>query len=274
LVAGPTGRARPDWGLDNTSTTDLVFEHACHRVQAALAQRFGLRDFFAVTTEWRPYWDALPTDALEDSEDPALPLARAAWLEARRPPFRDVLERALHATARLAEVARAVAPASSLWRSTEKLHASGFGPSSNPKLRCAECAWSREKKGKLACHQAERLGRKQLLIEPESSACELWEARLDRESCATCGACCREGFDRVELRARDGLRKKHPELVQEDRWGVFVPRPNGKCLALVGAGASPPYRCSVYPDRPRACAEFEIGSSACLLARRRAGVSP
>ena len=54
LVAGPSERQRPDWGLDNTSERDLVYEHACHRLQATLAGRYGLRDFFAVTTEWRP----------------------------------------------------------------------------------------------------------------------------------------------------------------------------------------------------------------------------
>jgi hypothetical protein len=63
LVAGP-GAARADWGLSNEDARDLVLEHACHRVQAALADRHGLRALFAVTTEWRPYWDALPIDPL------------------------------------------------------------------------------------------------------------------------------------------------------------------------------------------------------------------
>src|SRR5690606_21379798 len=56
LVSGPRGWSLPDWGLSNTDDSDLVYEHACHRLQAALAQPFGLRQFFAVTTEWRPYW--------------------------------------------------------------------------------------------------------------------------------------------------------------------------------------------------------------------------
>jgi hypothetical protein len=37
LVAGERGKRLFDWGLDNTSERHLVFEHACHRVQAALA---------------------------------------------------------------------------------------------------------------------------------------------------------------------------------------------------------------------------------------------
>ncbi|HMV70142.1 MAG TPA: hypothetical protein PKA64_25095, partial [Myxococcota bacterium] len=61
LVQGPSGRRRVDWGLDNTDDdAAAVEEHACHRLQAALLDRYGLRRVLAVTTSWRPYWDALP----------------------------------------------------------------------------------------------------------------------------------------------------------------------------------------------------------------------
>src|SRR5688500_3258669 len=124
LVAGEEGRARPDWGLDNTSERDLVFEHACHRLQASLAQRFGLRHFFAVTTEWRPYWDALPEDPLAHSDDPALPIARRALARAGQPPFAAVLDDALQRTAEIADLVRGLSPADSLFRLTRARHPS------------------------------------------------------------------------------------------------------------------------------------------------------
>jgi Fe-S-cluster containining protein len=78
----------------------------------------------------------------------------------------------------------------------------------------------------------------------------------------------------VPVRARDPIRRRHPELVHSDRHGLHVPRPEGRCLALVGVGdASQPYRCRVYEDRPRACAEFEVAGDACLSARRRVTLS-
>jgi hypothetical protein len=273
LVAGPKRRAEPDWGLANTSDQDLVFEHACHRVQAALARPYGLRAFFAVTTEWRDYWDALPEDPLADCDDPALPSARRAFAQAQAEPWAEVLAEALESTARLSEIARGVAPNDSLWRQTRARHISGFLAHERKELRCGDCAWSRVHGKKLRCRQSERVGRATLRVESSTPACEYWEPRLSEASCKSCGACCREGFDRVELRRSDTLRKKHPELVREDQWGVFVPRPDGRCLALVGDGEQAAFRCSVYADRPRSCGEFEIGGSACLVARRRVGLS-
>src|SRR5690606_12500853 len=91
LIAGPRGRTLPDWGLSNTDDADLVYEHACHRLQAALAMPYGLRDFFAVTTDWRPYWDALPRDTLADGEDPAIPLAREGYRRSQLEPVRSAL---------------------------------------------------------------------------------------------------------------------------------------------------------------------------------------
>jgi hypothetical protein len=271
LVAGPEGRRRPDWGLDNTSERDLVFEHACHRVQAALAQPYGLRHFFAVTTEWRPYWDALPEDPLAPSDDPALPIARRALLASEQPPFAEALRDALSATAALADVVRPDAPEGSLWRLTRARHASGFLQHEDPSLRCGACAWFHRGSRGPSCRQAAQKGRDRAGVHRELAACDRWEPRLTAESCETCGACCREGFDRVELRRGDTLQKTRPELVHNDRFGPFLPRPDGRCVALQGDGRAAAYRCTVYAARPRACAEFEVGGAACLVARRRVG---
>lgn len=272
LVASPDGRALPDWGLDNQSDRDREREHACHRVQAALAAPYGLRDFFAVTTDHREHWDALPDDPLKGSADPAVLLARRALIEAEKPPWKEALSRALEATARLAEVAREAAPEGSLWRTTRARHGSGFLAHDDPEKTCGACAWSYRKAGKLGCRQADRAGRRDVRVRALSAACDRFEPRLSEESCGACGACCREGFDRVEVRARDVVKKRHPQLVVTDSWGVFLPRPDGRCVALEGGGDTA-FRCRIYGDRPRACAELEVGGAACLDARRRVGIS-
>ncbi|HET9954524.1 MAG TPA: YkgJ family cysteine cluster protein [Polyangiaceae bacterium] len=273
LVAGPSGRRQPDWGLDNFSDRDLVLEHACHRVQASLAASYGLREFFAVTTQWRGYWDALPQDPLEPSDDPAIPIARRAMQEATSPPFSEVLRDALEATQRIADLVREVAPPDSLWRQTRASHPSGFQFHPDAGLRCRECAWSLGKGNFRRCRQALRLHRSTRMSR-ELAACERWEPRLTDESCMTCGACCREGFDRVELGAKDdGLRKRHLQLISEDRFGEFLARPDGRCVALTGDGSSAAFRCTIYAERPRSCADFGVASAACLIARRRVRLS-
>ena len=93
LVAGKRGNLLEDWGLSNIDDRDLVYEYAAHRVQAALSHPFGLRDFMAVTTDWRPYWDALPDNPLLADDDPATPIAREAFYLARSEPFQSVLDR-------------------------------------------------------------------------------------------------------------------------------------------------------------------------------------
>ncbi|MEJ7593816.1 MAG: hypothetical protein WKF77_19935 [Planctomycetaceae bacterium] len=72
-------------GTFNTSKRDLVYEFACHRLQAALSAPFGLRAFMAVTTSWRPYWDALPEDPLKDGDDPAIAIAQTGFQLAQTP---------------------------------------------------------------------------------------------------------------------------------------------------------------------------------------------
>src|SRR5690606_5120027 len=109
LVAGPNALSQVDWGLANVDDRDLVLEHACHRLQAKLSARHGLRDFFAVTTEHRPYWDALPPDPLAAGDDPAIAIAQRAYHAARREPWGSALQAAFEATARIAAVARTFA---------------------------------------------------------------------------------------------------------------------------------------------------------------------
>ena len=153
LVAGRRGFHLEDWGLTNVDDRDLVYEYAAIRVQATLSQRFGLRPFMAVTTDWRPYWDALPFDPLADGDDPAIELAREGVHLARFEPFKSVLEKALSATATIADVVRQSATDDSLWSQSEALHRLGSLLSKDPAHRCGDCAWAFEGELGLACRQ-------------------------------------------------------------------------------------------------------------------------
>jgi hypothetical protein len=267
LVAGPDRRALVDWGLDNASERDVVYEHATNRLQAALADRFGLRRFLATTTEYRAYYDSLGADPLASCEDPAAARASAALEQARQSTWWEPLDAALQRTAELATVVRGSAPDDSLWSTTERLHRAGFVESPNPGIRCGECAWFSESGCRQSGAAADRVS-----VSPDERGCKRFEARFDVSECGRCGACCREGFHTVELQGDEPIVRKRPDLVREESGRLVVPRPSGRCLALVGTGAEP-YRCVVYGIRPRSCTEFPIAGDACLEARRRVGLS-
>jgi hypothetical protein len=278
LVAGTQSVQRADWGLSNTDQQDLVLEHACHRLQAALSDRHGLRHFFAVTTDHRPYWDALPADPLVGDSDPAIAIARGAFREARRGKWANALEAALEATARIATVVRPFTNRESLWSATQALHRSGFPIGADASQRCGQCAWlmlAGPGHALPRCRQtrdgAQSVARR---VEPDEQGCARFEPSFDDTACGPCGACCRQGFDLVLVRPRDRVQTRHPQLIQNDRHGPHLPRPNGLCVALDGQGdAARPYRCRIYQDRPRACADFALRGDACLQARRRVGLS-
>jgi hypothetical protein len=116
LVAGPEGRKRKDWGLENTDKRDAVLEQATNRLQAALTLPHGLRFVFGTTTDFRDYYDALPEDPLAGDDDPAIAVARRALDEAQTEPWHGALQRALARTATIAAIASEVAEDGSLWR--------------------------------------------------------------------------------------------------------------------------------------------------------------
>lgn len=272
LVAGPRRMKRVDWGMENVDQRDLLEEHACHRLQAALADRHGLRALFAVTTEHRSYWDKLPVDPLALGEDPAIGLARDANDRASREPWASALTLALTQTASIAALLRENAPADSVWARTRALHASGFPLADDSSLQCGACGFSFLQGNVLRCRKTRALpGAVGKRVSEHARACVRFEPKLSERSCADCGACCREAFDRVDVRARDLIKSRHPQLVSVDGYGAHLARPDGKCVALDREQAS--YRCSVYEDRPRACADFEVAGDACLTARRRVGLS-
>ena len=119
LVQGPESLSQVDWGL-SVEGRDAVEEHATHRVQAALADAHGLRGFFAVTTDWRPYFDALAADPFAPNpgfadDETSIALALAAWDRAVNDPWREPLQAALRATAVIARASAPFARDPSLW---------------------------------------------------------------------------------------------------------------------------------------------------------------
>lgn len=279
LVAGPDAMREPDWGMCGADGEDLLREHASQRLQAALGRAHGLRAFMAPTTEHRAYYDALPDDPFAPDADAAVALAREAWLRAKGGAWAGAIETALAATARVAATVRPFAEARSLWSTPASLHSTGFPLVNDGARTCGECAWlfvGGPGRGATQCRQTRSgTGSVARRVDASERACARWEARFDDGECGHCGACCREGFDLAPVRRGEAIVRLHPSLVHRDAQGrLHLPRPDGRCVALVGIGASDGrYRCRVYADRPRACANLEVAGDACLAARRRVGLS-
>jgi len=275
LVAGRRGFKLEDWGLSNIDDSDVVNEYAAIRLQAALSRPYGLRDFMAVTTDWRPYWESLPENPLADGADPAIALAQDGHFLSRMKPFDAVLKRALSATALIADAVRDNSVReNSLWNLTKARHRLGSLLSDSNELKCGDCAWSVAEGPKLVCLQHKEFDEAAPSVETEELGCEKWEPKFTIEDCGSCGACCREGFDLLTVKPDDPFKILHPELVQLRDDGEYgVPRPNGRCVALDGDGDVQPYRCRHYQNRPENCGLFEVGGIGCLQARRRVGLS-
>jgi len=118
LVEGPEAFDRPDWGLQIDNPVHRVREHACLRLQAALADRHGLRELLAATTNFRKYYDTLSCEPLDSDTDPAARIARHGWDRANTGAWSAPLDHALRMTAQIAAAVGSVAPQDSLWSRT------------------------------------------------------------------------------------------------------------------------------------------------------------
>ena len=138
LIEGKRAWSKVDWGLDNIDQQHLVNELACHRLQAALADQVGLRSFFAVTTDWRPYYEQIPikwnepqstkqvlqwAEAFDRSLDEAQNLDKRAILLADKglsllndeQYFSQALSQALKQSASIAQILKPCVAVNSLW---------------------------------------------------------------------------------------------------------------------------------------------------------------
>ena len=116
LVEGPECLTKPDWGLESFNPARKVHEHACLRLQAALAGQYGMRSFFASTTVFRRYYDQLPADPLADGDDPAIAMAQSAMRSLEAGPWKHPLHDALRRTSIIAGAVQDVADTGSLWK--------------------------------------------------------------------------------------------------------------------------------------------------------------
>ena len=141
LIEGPEKWVYPDWGLENTDARHLANELACHRLQAHLADHYDLRDFFAATTDWRPYFDCLPKEAMtaQDSEmiknwshsfrlevsyaqrldQEAVLLATQGLQRAQALSWLSELRSALHTTRQVRELVSSYALPQSIWLNSQ-----------------------------------------------------------------------------------------------------------------------------------------------------------
>jgi hypothetical protein len=281
LIEGHDGLEREDWGLDNTSNRDVPREHACLRLQAHLAGRYGLRGMLAPTTDFRGFYDALPDDPLAPRHHPEVTLAILGLRRADKPPWGPHVADALAATAAIAgRAADYVRPKDELpplhaaVDPAPDAHPTGLPPSPmTTGDRCAGCAWRfRGGPGTPVdrCRQADNAR-----IDPNWPACARFEPPVD---CQACGACCRAAYHSVTVSRRDPVVTAHPYLINNRGRYLEIARRGDRCAALEGGtvstdGALEPYRCVIYDDRPKNCREFENGGAHCLTARRRVGLS-
>lgn len=284
LTEGVDARHKSDWGLDNETDIHHHREHGCLRLQATLARRYGLGAFFAPTTDFRAYYDALGDCPLEPKWDPSVALAIAGLRLVDRPPFAPHLELALARTRAIADIVTAAldgaAPqsGSDLWATVAEppaRHRTGLpGHPAPTASTCGNCAWhyTAGKKAPVSrCRQAG--GARTGASEP---ACERFEPHLD---CQHCGACCREAYHSVTIPASSPFIRRHPELVVVREAYTEIRREGDRCAALGGGvadvttGSFEPYACRHYDDRPSPCRGFTAESNNCLTARRRVSLS-
>jgi hypothetical protein len=261
ITEGEAALAKPDWGLDNVPE-HVEREHACLRLQASLADRFGLRGPMAPTTPYRDYYAALPVDPLSGA-DGAAARAAAAFVRLASSTWRAPIEEALAETAAAVGAGTGAAAAA--------LHPLGFGlgPASES---CGSCAWAYEGGRGTAvtrCRQSAPANGDGARTARSHPACVYWEPVVD---CRTCGACCREAYHSVTVSMRDPVVWQEPALIVRHGARFEIRREGPRCAALVVEGSSQ-YSCSIYEHRPRPCREFEAGGRHCLDARRRVGLS-
>ncbi len=116
LVEGPEAWSQADWGL---GSAPKEHEFACLRLQASLADPYGLRWVLASTTDFRTFYDQLPRDALR-GEDASAVMAREGFGRAQHSPWSEAIHSALQRTLEIARVVQPLALPSSVWSRAQR----------------------------------------------------------------------------------------------------------------------------------------------------------
>lgn len=97
--------------------------------------------------------------------------------------------------------------------------------------------------------------------------------------CVPCGACCVYGLV-IPINRRDPEPlRRYIEVTLDEAPEVVVERAferderDGRCVNMAG-DVGVEIGCTVYPDRPQICRDFDAGSDRCLGYRRMYGIDP
>lgn len=105
------------------------------------------------------------------------------------------------------------------------------------------------------------------------------DASVPIPDCVTCGACCVYGLV-IPINRRDPEPlERYIEVTLDDAPEVVIERVferderDGRCVNMAGE-VGVEIGCTVYPDRPQICRDFDAGSDRCFGYRRMYGIDP
>ncbi len=105
------------------------------------------------------------------------------------------------------------------------------------------------------------------------------DASVPTPDCTRCGACCVYGLVIPINRREPEPLLRYIEVTLDDAPDVVVERAferdetDGRCSNLAGE-VGVEIGCTVYPDRPQLCRDFDAGSDRCFGYRRMHGIDP
>ena len=105
------------------------------------------------------------------------------------------------------------------------------------------------------------------------------DASVPIPDCVTCGACCVYGLVIPINRREPEPLERYIEVTLDDAPDVVIERAferdegDGRCVNMAG-DVGVEIGCTVYPDRPQICRDFDAGSDRCFGYRRMYGIDP
>ena len=260
--------ARADWGLDNTRRPRLVARARvparCRRARA----RYGLRGFSRRPPTTARSGTRCRRSARADRGQAARDRAGVRGLVARasRPVGRGA-EAALSATAAFASAVRRSPRVDSLWDPTQAAARERLPPAARRPAQPAGLAHGCSWRGRAAAAALPADARRRRFRRAASiRATALRALRAQARRGCVCGLrrVLPRGFrSRAGARARP-MARRHPRLVHSRSSRSARSSSAGAASRSTATVGRAPYRCRVYADRPRACAEFAVGGDACL----------